>query len=245
MDTKNVLILEDEIDCMDMLERLINETVSSVTCYKAKSLQEAYVIMHNYVIDAFFIDIMLDPNLTGDASGMNFAEELRGVEKYKFTPIIFVTGVEDSKMYAYKRLRCYDYIEKPYNVSEAKKTISQALCYKTQPEKERVIHFKKDGLLISVVEKDIVYIKSESRILYVCTKNDELSLPYATCDRMMELLDTRLFVQCNRNTIVNWNHIGNIDRVNRYIEILNCESCDKLSVGKKFLQKILEGIVVW
>ena len=62
---------------------------------------------------------------------------------------------------------------------------------------------------------------------------------------MLQLLDNRIFVQCNRNTIVNRKCIGYIDKVNRYLELKNCITCDKLNIGRKYLDKILEGITIW
>lgn len=245
MYTKNVLIVEDEEYSMNMLEKLINETTPFVKCFRASTIEQAYMILHKELIDAFFIDIILNSKRPDDASGMNLAEELRGIDKYRFTPIIFITSVEDSKLYAYKRLHCYDYIEKPYLVKEVKHTLIQALHYKTQPEAERIVHFKKDGILVSIIENDIIYMKSIVRSLYIYTKYEEISIPYKTCTNMLQLLDNRIFVQCNRNTIVNRKCIGYIDKVNRYLELKNCITCDKLNIGRKYLDKILEGITIW
>jgi len=160
MERKNVLIVEDEEYSINMLKKLIVETAPYVKCYKASSLEQAYMILHNHVIDVFFIDIILNTKNSSDASGMNLAEELRGIDKYRFTPIIFITSLEDAKLYAYKRLHCYDYIEKPYLVREVKRTLVEALHYKTQLEFSRTVHFKKDGILVSIVENDIIYMKS-------------------------------------------------------------------------------------
>ena len=88
-------------------------------------------------------------------------------------------------------------------------------------------------------------MKSIVRSLYIYTKYEEISIPYKTCTNMLQLLDNRIFVQCNRNTIVNRKCIGYIDKVNRYLELKNCITCDKLNIGRKYLDKILEGITIW
>ena len=44
------------------------------------------------------LDIILDPRTSGDASGMKFADHIREVERYHFTPIIFITGLEDPSL---------------------------------------------------------------------------------------------------------------------------------------------------
>lgn len=244
MDRRNILIVEDEEYSMNMLEKLILETVPYVNCYKAYNLEQAYMILHNHVIDIFFIDIILDTKNPGDASGMNLAEELRGIDKYRYAPIIFITSVEALNSRASKRLHCYDYIVKPYLIKEVIRTLEDAIHYKTQPEKSRTIYFKQDGILVPMIENDIVYMKSMIRTLYVYMENDETAIPYKTCDQIMKEIDDRMFVKCNRNTIVNRNYIGYVDKVNRYLEIKNCSSCNRLSIGKKYLDKVLERIKI-
>lgn len=245
MDRKNILIVEDDEYSMKMLEKIIIEVDMNVKCYKADNLNQAYVILHEYLIDVFFIDIVLDTKVLGDASGMKLAEEIRDIERYKFTPILFITSLEDPMMYAFKELHSFDYITKPYLVSEAKKAIEQALCYKTEYERKKTIHFKKDGILVSLIENDIVYMKSIGRTLHVFIQRDEITIPYKTCDYMMDVLDERLFVQCNRNTIVNREYIESIDSTNRYIKLKNFEGNEEISIGKKYLNKVLEGMIIW
>ena len=245
MDRRNILIVEDEAYSMDMLEKLILETVPSAKCYKAYNLEQAYMILHNNVIDIFFIDIILDTKKPSDASGMNLAEELRGIDKYRYAPIIFITSVEDAKFHAQRRLHCYDYIEKPYLVKEVKQTLEDALYYKTQPEKRRTVHFKKDGILVPIVENDIIYMKSVIRTLHVYMVDEEVMVPYQTCEQIMKEVDERLFVRCNRNTIVNKKYIGYVDKVNRYLEVKDCVHCNRLSIGKKYLDKVLDGLKIW
>lgn len=43
MDRRNILIVEDEEYSMNMLEKLILETVPYVNCYKAYNLEQAYI----------------------------------------------------------------------------------------------------------------------------------------------------------------------------------------------------------
>ena len=102
MYTKNVLIVEDEEYSMNMLEKLINETTPFVKCFRASTIEQAYMILHKELIDAFFIDIILNSKRPDDASGMNLAEELRGIDKYRFKQLIFITTVYFSKLFDFK-----------------------------------------------------------------------------------------------------------------------------------------------
>lgn len=112
---KTILILEDNAREMERLVKIVREqgTQNEVIC--AVNLEQAYHMAMEKSIDLFLLDIILDPRTSGDASGMKFADHIREVERYHFTPIIFITGLEDPSLYAYSDVQCYSYIEKPYD----------------------------------------------------------------------------------------------------------------------------------
>ena len=141
---KNILIVEDKEATLRMLEKLIREDVGGVAVFLARDYESALreAVLRN--IDVFLIDIVLDTAVT-DASGMRFAKRVREDENYLFTPIIFITGLEDPRLYAYKELHSFGYIEKPFakeNVVELP-TASVAEAAKEEkaeeaaPEKEK------------------------------------------------------------------------------------------------------------
>lgn len=243
MERKTILIVEDDLDSMEMLEKLVKEIDPALKCLKAHNKAEAYEIIHEHLIDVFLIDIILNTAVMCDVSGMKLAEEIRTIERYKFTPIVFITSLEDPEMYAFKSLHSYDYIEKPYSVKETMDTIKGALGYKTQPEKERIMLFKKDGILFPIPEKNIVYMQSKGHMLYIYEENDSICIPYRSCREMVETLDETYFVQCNRNTIINRKFIINIDSVNKYVLIKSNTGKTEISIGKKYLNKVIEGMV--
>ncbi len=243
MDRRNILIVEDDIDSMQMLEKLVKEIDCTINCFEAKNKLEAYEILHEHLIDVFIIDIILDTKIMNDVSGMKLAEEIRTIERYKFTPLVFITSLEDPQMYAFKVLHSYDYIEKPYPVKETKRIIKEALCYKTEREKEKIFLFKKDGILVPVAENSIVYMKSKGHILYIFGENDEISIPYKSCREMLGEIDDRNFVQCNRSTIVNRKCILSVDSVNRYALLKENKGKKEITIGKKYLNKVLDGMI--
>ncbi len=244
MDKKKILIVEDDPSSMKMLEKLIDEIDVSTACYKASSLKQAYEILHENLIDVFLIDIILDNNIQGDVSGMILAEEIRKIERYKFTPILFITSLQDPKMYAYSSVHSFKYIEKPFPIKETKESIEYALGYKTELERDKPLYFRKDGILISVNEKDIVYIETKLHMITIYTTKEETTIPYKTCKDMMEILDDRYFVQCNRNIIVNRKYICNIDTVNLYICLNDYFVYGNVNIGRRYLYKVLDGVKV-
>ena len=124
---KSVLIIEDNPLSMEMLAKIVNEIDPELQVYKAVNQNEAYALSMRITMDLFLIDIILDSTIPGDVSGMRFAGYIRGVERYKYTPMIFITALEDARLFAYSDMHCYYYLEKPYDAKKAFQVISEAL----------------------------------------------------------------------------------------------------------------------
>lgn len=244
MSNKKVLIVEDDISSMNMLEKLVSEINMLAVCLKATNINEAYRILHENVIDVFILDIILDTSVQGDVSGMKLAEEIRRIERYRFTPIIFISALSDPRFYAYTNIRSYMYIEKPFRVNETRKILREAMLFDTEPERDKYLYFRKDGILVSVKENDVIYIESKDHTLYIHSVKETIDIPYKTCKEMLEVVDLRKFIRCNRSTIVNKEFVRTIDIVNRYIGIDSDRGYGKISIGAKYLNTIVKEINV-
>ncbi len=238
MRAKRLLIVEDNIDTARLLVTLVKEVDDKAICHTTSNLNEVYEIIHNNVIDVFLLDIILNKGTPGDVSGLELAEKIRGIEIYKFTPIIFISSLTDPKMYTYSTLHSYKYIEKPFSLEETKNTIKEALNYKNGRECEKYHYFRRDGILFIVKEEEIVYIESKLRRMFLCTTKETIDLPYRTCSDILEGLRGDNFVKCNRGTIVNKNYIANIDFTRRYIKLR--DGYGVLSIGKKYLKELVD-----
>ena len=90
---KTVLIVEDNDISVEVLEKVIKSVDDKTIIKVAPNEDEAYLLAMKNNISLFLIDIILNPLNPGDVSGMNFAYQLRKIEKYRYTPIIFVTAI--------------------------------------------------------------------------------------------------------------------------------------------------------
>lgn len=244
MSNKKVLIVEDDISSMNALEKMVKEINVLAVCFKASNLEHAYRFLHENVIDVFILDIILDTNAQGDVSGMKLAEEIRRIERYRFTPIIFISALSDPRYHAYTNIRSCMYIEKPFHIEETKSVLREAMFFDTEPEKDKHLYFRKDGILFSVKESEVVYIESKTHKLYIHSTRETISIPYKTCKGMTEILDSSKFVKCSRSTIVNKEYIKTIDVVNRYIGVNSDMGYDKITISAKYLKDMLKDINV-
>lgn len=235
---KNVLIVEDNKAALEMLQKIIEETEKEISVYTARNSMEAYQKALQYTIDVFLIDIILDSKQSGDVSGIEFAQKVRNIEKYMFTPIIFTTSLMDPKLYAFTNIHSYAYLEKPYDPSEVKRIIENALKYTTERETDKNLFFRRDGLLFSVNISEIIYIENSAHSLTIQTKVERMKMPYKSCKKLMEEIDCKDFIQCSRSNIVNMKYVLALDSVNRYL-ILK-DGMGNLEIGTAYIKKVKE-----
>lgn len=237
---KNVLILEDNKDAMEMLQKILTELGQEVKIYTAFGLQEAYLLAMQTTMDVFLLDIMLDAKEKGDVSGIMFAEKIREVKKYAFTPIIFTTCLEDPKLHAFTSIHSFAYLEKPYSMQEIKKVLSQALNFTTERYQDKNLYFRRGGVLIAVKSGDAISIESSQHKLYIQTKHEKMEMPYKTCKQLIQEMDCDDFIQCSRSWIINKRYIKSIDIINRVITLQ--EPYGQIEIGSTYVKKVMEKL---
>lgn len=237
---KRVLVVEDNIKSLELICKILSD-IECLIIFKAGNLEQAYKYAIENNIGLFIIDLILNTKISEDVSGISFIENIRMLERYKFTPVIVTTALEDPKMYAYANLHCYRYFEKPYDKNEFKKAVLSALEYKTSKQEKKFYNYKKDGVLYPVRMDEIIYITNNSINTYIYQKNKKiLKMPYKSCRNMLAELKSDRFVKCNKNTIINIDFILDIDPVNRYITLVN--EYGVLEIGQRIKQKFLNEI---
>lgn len=218
--SKSILVVEDnEVNMQSVCKILSN--IEDLNIYQALNVETAYKYAMEMDIDVFIVDIILDRYTPGDVSGVKFIESIRKIKRYKFSPVIMTTCLEDPKLHAYTYLHCYHYFEKPFDKTEFEKTVRDALHFTRPKEEKKYIYYKKEGVLFSIKIKEIVYIENHNAsVLYHCVNNVNKA-PYKSCKKILEEISSNDFIQCSKGTIVNRTYIHNIDLVNRYITLKN------------------------
>lgn len=229
---KKILILEDKEIHIEILKKVL-EDISDIQVLVADTVESAYKLTMENTINLFLVDIILDTEIRGDVSGLRFVEAIREMPKYSFTPLIFITALEDPKMYAFSELHCFGYIEKPFDSTAVKQLISEALEFPYSEKKDKNIYFRNDGVMYAVNSKDIIYIENSKRKLLRHTTKDKFAVPYKTCKEILDELESKKFVQCNRYTIINKDYIERIDYVNRFMKLRDVDEEVEIGVAMK------------
>lgn len=239
---KKILIIEDSSRWLDEVKALVTEISFETEIFATTSIAEAYWIAMENSIDLFIIDIILDVNIPGDISGMRFADNIRKNLKYQFTPIIFISCLEDPKMYAYANIHCYGYIEKPFLKEKTISIIEEALSLPLRKESGReFIYFRKEGILYGFRIDEIIYTESNAKRTRICSVHEVVDVPYRSTKNLLVELDSDAFIQCNRRVLINKHYIEYIDFPNRYVKLRGVSNLIEIGVVlKSRFQKEIE-----
>jgi two-component system response regulator PilR (NtrC family) len=139
----HILVVDDELSMRELLEVLLSKEGYKVTC--AKNGQDAVSMIKKTVFDLLLCDIRL-----GDITGIDVLRALR--EENQETVVIMISAYASTEA-AVEAMNegAYDFVPKPFDNEELKKTIKNALSLRTiEHEKEildgelkKTLHFEK------------------------------------------------------------------------------------------------------
>lgn len=239
---KKILVLEDNPVTLSYITSLTQEIDVKNTIFACSDVKDVYQYVLERDIDLFIIDIILDTSRPGDSSGLNFVDSIRKIDRYAFIPIIFVTSLEDARLYTYEKLHCYSFIEKPFDPNKLKELVRQCLNFPPVEKKRKTMYFRKEGIILAADREDIVFVECINHILNIHTiQGDLLSIPYVTLKKFLSDVDSDEFIQCSRNTVVNRCYILNVDITNRVIQLKNQMGTVEIGIMyKKGLKEIFK-----
>ena len=239
-----ILILEDNKDSLLSITAMVERVSDKVSAVPVGSLEEARRALKNakQPFQAFFLDINLDIKDENDISGMIFAQEIRCIKNYAFTPIIMITSIANMELKAYRELHCYQYLTKPYNEEDINQLVGKLLFMSQLGEtRDAFVLVKKSGVNYKLFCKDIVCIKAIPRGVNFVLENEEMKIPYTTIKQLYEKLPEDKFIQIHRMCVINQDYIDYVDMVNSLINMKNGEQLEIGVTYKKDLRSRLDG----
>ncbi len=117
---KKILIVEDNELNITILDGILSDNYELSV---AQNDKEMFNILERQTPDLFLLDIVMEGK-----NGLDLCKELRDDEKFKQTPIIFMTAVQDKSVYdAAFKVGADAFITKPFKAAELKSAIANAL----------------------------------------------------------------------------------------------------------------------
>ncbi|WMM24857.1 LytTR family DNA-binding domain-containing protein [Tissierella sp. MB52-C2] len=221
-----ILIVEDEPIIANGLAAMINSINSKINITITGYAKEALKYAKDINYDVFLLDIQLK-----DYSGFELAKEIRNINNYKLTPIVFITAVPTRELMAFKEIHCYDYIVKPFKEETVKTILETIINYGVIKEEDTYLKLKQKEYTYFIKQDEIIYIESQNRKIFISTIKERIELSTYTLSQLLKELNTN-FIQCHRGYIVNINYIEKIDKGNNDIYIKGAEL--PISIGRKY-----------
>ena len=157
---------------------------------------------------------------------------------YKYTPIIFETALAGEELSAYRDVKCYSFLVKPFGEEEFVTAFRDALgLSKQMSQQAKTIQIEQKQFILEYVTQDIAYIEAFGKKLVIHTSSrlsgiKEDTISGYTLSGLLALLDDPAFVQCHKSYAVNKSHIEKIDKSGRKICLKGFT--DTIPVGNKY-----------
>ncbi|PKM50525.1 MAG: DNA-binding response regulator, partial [Firmicutes bacterium HGW-Firmicutes-7] len=207
--------------------KIVKSINEDLNVYETGSAGESLLIAKENKIDVFVLDMQLE-----DYSGLKLAEELREIDIYRLTPIIFISGAISKEFEAYKRIHCYAFIEKPFTVKEVREVLENVIIYGIEKEQEQLkLTLKNNDRTYIIKKEEIIYIERKIRKLYIKTKNQEIIHSSSSLAQIFEQLSDD-FAQCHQGFIINKKFIREINYSKNTIYLDNINYA--IPIGRKY-----------
>ncbi|MGE7921509.1 LytR/AlgR family response regulator transcription factor [Viridibacillus sp. NPDC093762] len=232
----NVLIIEDDQAIQKFLKNTLEILPQEFKIYHTESAAEALNLAKNIEMDFFIVDIQLV-----DYKGTDLVKQLRTMPTYMYTPIVFETAVLTEELYAYRELKCFYYLVKPFTQLECQKVIQDVLQYLSHIQiDEKKLRIEQKGFIFEYQLKDLLYIESFGKKIFLHIKRDgnlmkEMISSYSL-KAIMEKLDNR-FIQVHKSFIINQDMVEQIDKVEQTIRLRDEDTL--IPIGLKYRHYIV------
>ena len=235
----HILIVEDDEKIQHFLEAALKELDASLQLSRSVSAANALAMAQTEQYDAFIVDIQLV-----DYKGTDLVKQLRAIPAYKYTPIVFETAIVTEELRAYRELKCYHYLIKPYTKKEVKQIMAEVLGYlKHSTTDNRTIRIEQKGFIFEYGLQDIIYIESfgKKMVIHLLTdkKIRQEKISGYSLKSLLALVKDGPFVQCHKSYVVNTTYIEAIDKVDNLVKLRHCSH--PLPIGLKYRKQVLES----
>ena len=117
-----ILLVEDNPDAVKRIIRYINKIFAELDVVSFPEAGDALQYAKANDVSLFILDIQLE-----DYKGTSLAKQLRELPEYKYTPIIFETALAGEELSAYRDVKCYSFLVKPFGEEEFAAAFRDAL----------------------------------------------------------------------------------------------------------------------
>ena len=189
-------------------------------------------------VDLFILDIQLL-----DYRGTELAKQLRAMPEYRFTPILFTTELSGEELSAYREIKCYDFLVKPFTEAEFSRAFLAALDLgRHMQAAPAVLRIEQKQFVFEYEYRQILYLESFGKRVVIHTLTDggrtrSDSVTGYSRSTLLEAAGPERLVHCHKRFLVNPARIHRIDKGSRLLYLNGCEAA--IPIGEKYQQNLL------
>ncbi len=230
---KYYFILEDHKEQALALSKIIKTYKLEAEITISHSISDAIQKFQAHTYDVFFLDVQLSTIDDISGNGISFGKLIRANEKYRTTPIIFVTSFSDYMSEAINSIHCYGFLTKPYT----KEDVCQMLDSMSPNDSSDRLKLKNNDCIYREIPfSEIVFIQSHLHYLHYHTKKDVHRSRQYTMKQLEEILPD-YFIRCHKSYFVNRHFISSYDPVNQCL-CLNNQTLS-IPVGRNYRNDVI------
>lgn len=190
----------------------------------------------------FILDIQLP-----DYRGTELGRQLRSMPEHRFTPILFTTELAGEELSAYREIKCYDFLVKPFTQTQFCQAVMSALELGNRlAPPPTILRVEQKQFIFEYDVKNILYIESFGKraVIHANAGNSVLSdsISGYSLARLLELAGPGQLIQCHKSYLINPTHLSRIDKRKRLLWLTG--SPHPIPIGAKYqnsLQSRREG----
>lgn len=200
-----VAMCEDSRTDRDILQKIIEYLMKErglafqIEMYEdGESLINGY---SNHPCDLIFLDIMM-----GEIDGIETGRRIREIDQK--VEIVYCTSSEDFAIAAYE-IHAMGYLLKPYEPGR----IGAVLDYYVQkhPQKnQNFIEVKSHRKSVIIPYKDIIYMESDNKVVYIHTTTQGDVKVYNRLDVLEDEIKDERFLRCHQSYFVNMQYVAGL-----------------------------------
>lgn len=228
-----VAICEDSMLDREMLHKIVVFLMTDrgldfkVDMYEdGESLCEGYA---NHPYDLIFLDVMM-----GEINGVETGRRIRELDN--MVEIVYCTSSKDFAIAAYE-VHAMGYLLKPYETAKIGAVVDYYVQKHPQQEKN-FIEVKSQRKSVIIPYKDIIYMESDNKVVYIHTTKQGDVKVYSKLDVFEEQIIDERFLRCHQSYFVNLEYVAGL--VDSDFIMINDDMIPIRKSGRKLIIKKYE-----
>ena len=235
---KQILLVEDEEPASKLIKQYVDKFCANCQCASFPSATQALAWARRNRADLFILDIQLP-----DYRGTELARQIRAMQEYRFTPILFTTELAGEELSAYREIKCYDFLVKPFTEEQFRTAVTSALELGRRMEKRPVVlRVEQRQFVFEYDLKNILYIESFGKraVIHSLATGRVLADQVSgySLTRFLELAGSGRLIQCHKSYLINPARLEKVDKQQRLLRLRDCP--DPIPIGEKYQVNIME-----